>query len=113
MFYMTKLLAGDEKLQDTLLKGGFGLEGTFAEIANRMKEAQGVTPEQAEKFATKIKTGATGKSPVNNFNGGQTFNIKQDFRDQDPDRIAVIFRQDILKASNSRVQSSRAGAFAV
>jgi hypothetical protein len=111
LFYMTKLLAGDEKLQDALIKGGFGLEGSFAEMAGRMAMAQGVDKAVAEKFAMKIKDSGTKSAHVTNFNGGQTFNIKQDFRDQDPDRIAVLFRQDVLKAANSRVQSSRAGAF--
>jgi hypothetical protein len=111
MFYMMKLLAGDEKLQDALIKGGFGLEGSFAEMAGRMKGTQGVDAATADKFAMKIKDSGAKVANVTNFNGGQTFNIKQDFRDQDPDRVAVLFRQDILKASNSRVQSSRAGAF--
>lgn len=53
------------------------------------------------------------KSPETNFNGGQVFNIKQDFKDQDPDRIAVVFRQDISRAANNRAQAttSMAGAF--
>lgn len=110
-FYMAKLLAGDEALQDALLKGGFGLDGSFAEIANRMKEAFGGSKESAEKFTLKVKGAGEKATHVTNFNGGQTFNVKQDFRDQDPDRVAVIFREDILKASYSRTQSNRASAF--
>ncbi len=112
MFYMAKLLAGDEALQDALLKGGSGLEGSFAEIAMRMKDTQGVSADQAKKFAMKIKESGAKTEHVTNFNGGQTFQIKQDFRDQDPDRIAVIFRQDILKAASSRVDSNRSSTFA-
>lgn len=110
-FYMTKLLSGNEKLQDALIKGGFGLEGSFAEIAARMANAQGVDSEAAKKFAMKIKTAGDKSSPTVNFNGGQTFNIKQDFRDQDPDRVAVIFRQDITRAATSRVTSRNSMAF--
>ncbi len=110
-FYMAKLLAGDEKLQDALLKGGFGLDGAFGEMAKRMKETFGVSKEEAEKFALKVKGAGEKAAHVVNFNGGQTFNVKQDFRDQDPDRVAVIFRQDILNAAYSRTQSNRASAF--
>lgn len=111
MFYMMKLLAGDEALQDALIKGGFGLESSFAEMAGRMKATQGVDGGVADKFAMKIKADGAKAAHVTNFNGGQTFNIKQDFRDQDPDRIAVLFRQDVLKAASSRVQSNRSSAF--
>jgi hypothetical protein len=45
------------------------------------------------------------------FNGGQTFQIKQDFRDQDPDRIAVIFQRDIARAAENRLQGGTGGAF--
>jgi hypothetical protein len=37
-----------------------------------------------------------------NFNVG-TINVKQDFRDQDPDRIAVIFKNDLARAATNRM----------
>lgn len=37
--------------------------------------------------------------------GSATFNIKQDFRDQDPDRIAIIFRKDIGNAAVNRLSA--------
>lgn len=48
-----------------------------------------------------------------NMGGGQTFNIKQDFRDQDPDRVAVVFQRDIVRASLSRRQSRMTSIFGV
>jgi len=41
-----------------------------------------------------------------NLNGGQTFNIKQDFKDQDPDRIAILFREDITKHATNKLQAA-------
>jgi hypothetical protein len=41
-----------------------------------------------------------------NMNGGQTFNMKQDFRDQDPDRMAVIFRRDISRQATNRLSAN-------
>ena len=42
---------------------------------------------------------------------GSTFNLKQDFRDQDPDRVAVAFQDDIGNAAVSRLQSRFASPF--
>ena len=42
---------------------------------------------------------------------GSTFNLKQDFRDQDPDRVAVAFQDDIGNAAASRLQSRFASPF--
>lgn len=46
-----------------------------------------------------------------NFNGGQTFKIQQEFRDQDPDRVAVAFERRITQAAVSRVQASTSAPF--
>ena len=51
------------------------------------------------------------KAPVVNMNGGQTFKIQQEFRDQDPDRIAIAFQDRLTRAAVSRVQSSTSMPF--
>jgi hypothetical protein len=40
------------------------------------------------------------------FIGHATFNLKQDFRQQDSDAIAMIFREDVAKNALYRVQNS-------
>ena len=42
---------------------------------------------------------------------GSTFNIKQDFRDQDPDRIMTIFTRDIARSAEARRMSGWATAY--
>jgi hypothetical protein len=58
----------------------------------------------------KLKMGLPDKTPIN-----QTFtgpiNVKQDFRDQDPDRIAVAFKSELGRAASSRLQARGAGLF--
>jgi hypothetical protein len=49
------------------------------------------------------------RMPAPNFNIG-TVNIKQDFRDQDPDRIAVIFRQDLAKNATNAMGAKTNGS---
>lgn len=58
------------------------------------------------KFADVAKTMAAPSGPQVNFNGGQTFKIQQDFRDQDPDRIAIAFERRITRSAVSRVRAS-------
>jgi hypothetical protein len=55
------------------------------------------------------KTPPNGKppAPVNDFRGSK-FEIQQDFRDQDPDRVAAIFQKDIERAVVNRSMSTRA-----
>jgi hypothetical protein len=53
--------------------------------------------------------GVTAGPPVQNFYGG--VHIKQDFRDNDPDRIALMFRKDLSKQAASRTVSRQGTPF--
>ncbi len=109
--YITHLIGGSDQLSKQLVDSGVSIDGGFSEFI-RILKASG-HGEEGEKLARmKKEAGAKTSAPITNFNGGQTFQIKQDFRDQDPDRIAVIFRQDILQAASSRVDSNRSSTFA-
>lgn len=58
-----------------------------------------------------MKGGKSGVPKVNvNFNGN-TFKIQQEFRDQDPDRIAFAFEKQVTKTAISRVQASTSAPF--
>jgi hypothetical protein len=48
-------------------------------------------------------TNIEGHGPVQNFYGG--IHIKQDFRDQDPDRVVDVFRRDLVNQATNRRQS--------
>jgi hypothetical protein len=47
--------------------------------------------------AAGLAAAAQGAAPLIHMSGGQTFNIHQDYRDQDPDRMMLIFRRDIAR----------------
>jgi hypothetical protein len=106
---VAKLLMGSGDLQKAFLAAGSLTEEGFRslieqleklspELAEKLKGAMGVTGEAAK--------GAAPKAPDIHFSGGQTFQIKQDFRDQDPDRVAVIFRRDVQRAATSRISAT-------
>lgn len=108
-----QIVVGNKRLQVALLQGGDDISKGLAELADTIGD-------RAKDFVDKVKgkleeqgKEAKTEGPVANniFNGGQVFQIKQDFRDQDPDRIAVIFQRDIARAAESRLQARTALPF--
>lgn len=86
------------------VQGGFDtlkeiIERSAPELAERIKKMQ------REAFGPK---GIAGHGPTMNFYGG--VHIKQDFRDQDPDRIMTMFRADLARQAVNRRQA-RTGLF--
>jgi len=86
------------------VKGGFDalkdvIERSAPELAERIKKMQ------REAFGPK---GIAGHGPTMNFYGG--VHIKQDFRDQDPERIMTMFRSDLAQQAINRRQA-RTGLF--
>lgn len=64
---------------------------------------------ETKKRKTRRRTAGRGGGGIN----VNKMEIKQEFRDQDPDRIAVVFRRDIVDAAVKRVQSRRATIFGI
>lgn len=83
---------------------GLELAGGFEKF---QEQFVGATESTATMLRSFMHGGSSGevKAPQVNIGGGNTFNIKQDFRDSDPDRIVAIFRRDIVKAASARAQS--------
>lgn len=102
MQYVANLLAKSKDLQAAFLASA----DLTAEGFNALADMVG---DQAKDFAADLKAKggekkagdekdkkATPTSGVH-MSGGQTFNVKQDFRDQDPDRVAIVFKRDIAR----------------
>lgn len=82
---------------------------------DRMMKASVKQKEAAEIQINQVKlAGATGKGKgkktVNDFRGSK-FDIKQDFADLDPERVAVAFSNDLAKLAEHAVQSGFSPAF--
>lgn len=106
--YVQNMLKGNEKLQESFIKFGGDVHGGLVKLATDMGDS---------KFLDMIRdsqragiTGTKPLAPVVNFNGN-TFNIKQDFRDQDPDRVMLVFKRDILDSARNQTQSRLARGF--
>lgn len=83
-----------------ILEGNQGLLLALGATGNNVEEALDKLKNIAKPGAGEAAT----KLPTMNF-GPSTFNLKQDFRDTDPDRVALIFRKDIAKQATNRTAS--------
>lgn len=103
--YAAQVLSKSDMLQIALVTGAYQLEGGYDALIKMVQEKNPALAKALAGAAAPSVGGGTPKGPTVNMSGGQTFNIKQDFRDQDPDRVAVVFRRDIGKHAEARTQS--------
>jgi hypothetical protein len=116
--------AAMQYIADVLLKSE-GLRNAFITSANLTGDAFDVLADlvkgKNEDFAAALRAragegragAAVQAAPKVVMNGGQTFNIKQDFRDQDPDRVAIVFERDVARMSERRLQAGTSSPFGV
>lgn len=97
---MAEVLGGSEEMQKALFQSGKDIAGGFESLADFMTEAS------AKIYKANLKKFADVKGGAAPFIGHATFNLKQDFRQQDSDAIAMIFREDVAKNALYRVQNS-------
>lgn len=102
-------IAGSGLVSEAFLKSSTQIEGGFSQMADVLMNAGAGFGSFISQLRGKGPTAP--KAPTLNLNGGQTFNIKQDFRQQDPDRVAVLFRRDVARMAGRTLQSKFAGPF--
>jgi hypothetical protein len=111
--YIANLLAKSTTLQDAFVTSAELTSAGYEALADATKDSatnfSSLLRDMAGVAAKREKLAAN--SPRVQFNGGQKFEIKQDFRDQDPDRVVTIFQRDILRSAESRYQSASASPF--
>lgn len=94
--YIANLLGKSEALQGAFLASADltseGFEALASMVESQSKEFAELLRGRASEGKTKAATPAAPKIVMT---GGQTFNVKQDFRDQDPDRVAIMFEKGI------------------
>lgn len=104
---IAKMFEGNAALQQAFLASGASVEGGFELLASMIDGASGDFADKLKKLAKAPEMNQKGKVEFNN----NTFNMKQDFRDQDPDRVAMIFQRDIINAAENRRNSKVGGVF--
>lgn len=94
--YIANLLGKSEALQGAFLASANLTSEGFEALASMVESQSKEFAELLRGRASEGKTrAATPAAPKIVMTGGQTFNVKQDFRDQDPDRVAIMFEKGI------------------
>lgn len=102
-------------LKQALVNGGITIAGGMEAM---MKVVSEESPELARQLAEMRKASGIGADRVGitasrttnvNISGG--IQIKQDFRDQDPDRIALVFRDDVARKALTATSAKTSSLF--
>lgn len=108
--YLANLAGKSEAMAYGLADSSMQIEGGFDAFLNRLGEKTKEFVLKMNKMYTEQHPQgkpdkAKAAAPSINMSGGQTFNIKQEFREADPDRIALFFRRDLVRAATSRTRA--------
>lgn len=111
--FIANLLTKSTDVQKAFLMSADMTAEGFDELAKLVEGgASGFADKLREIGGAKAKGGAASPAaPKIQMTGGQTFNIAQNFRDGDPDRILVSFQDDVTKFAERRVQSGMSMPF--
>lgn len=114
--FMANLLARSTGLQAAFLESSTLTGDAFLTLAQLVgDQAKGFRDKLVQRGEDLISTDPKKKPPVPTsaitMNGGQVFKITQDLRDQDPDRIAFVFRRDIAREAENQTQSTGGSLF--
>lgn len=108
--YAADLLVSSGFSADALRESGIQLQGGIEEFASHVTDTSAFKSLLAT-FSGGSGGGSIAKAPQINMSGGQTFHIKQDFRDQDPDRVALVFRRDLSRVVERRLTARTSSPF--
>lgn len=103
-------LASSGLVGKALLESSQQIQGGFEGMADVLAAGGADFKDFVEKLKAKGANG-TAKAPTINFNGGQSIKIQQNFRDQDPDRVAIMSTRAFGKSAMRLTQSKLAGPF--
>lgn len=109
--FAAQTLGSSRILIDALIKAGVDVEGGFEGLANTLVASGSQFADVASRLRAAAGGTAGGAKQTVNFSGGQSFKINQEFREGDPDKIAIAFRRDILKSAERRYQASSTSPF--
>lgn len=112
--FQAQLILSSEQATHALMDGSLHITGgvdKFLELVGKAAGGEDVAAQLKKAMAKAHGGGAIddikGAGPYNDFRGSQ-FHIKQDFKNENADNIALVFRRDLMKAANARLQSNSA-----
>jgi hypothetical protein len=109
--YIADLMIKSEGLRNAFLAGADLTAEGFEALAKLVEGGSKDFADMLRGRAAEKGGGATPAAPKIVMNGGQTFKVQQDFRDQDPDRVALVFERDIGRLVERKLGAGTGGAF--
>lgn len=105
MSYIGSLIANNANLRNAFIHSATMTTEGFNALAEQVATSSEAFAAQLKARGAAVGEGAKTPKVGVHMSGGQTFHIKQDFSDQDPDRVAVVFERDVVRAAESRLQA--------
>jgi hypothetical protein len=107
MKFISGMISDSDMLREGMIEAGDkvhgGSEGMLAKLGKWL------TPGAKDDIIARTHPIQTEKPDKLNATFTGPITIKQDFRDQDPDRVAIVFKRDLERAASSRVGSVLGG----
>ena len=112
--FQAQLILSSDTATSALADGSLHITGgvdKFLELVGKAAGGEDIA-KNLKKAMAKAHGGGSiddikGAGPYNDFRGSQ-FHIKQDFKNENADNIALVFRRDLMKAANARLQANSA-----
>ena len=101
------MLGGSKNLFASFLQSAHMSDDGFMALAKAIRDGGGeLADEQAKAIEGMVGKRDMGKHVINFSMPGAHIEMKRDFRDQDPDRVAVVFQEDLQALALNRVTSN-------
>lgn len=112
MVYVASLLTKSKDLQTAFLQSANMTAEGFNSLADLVQDKAGDFAESLRGLGkAEAAKASKPEMPKIHMSGGQTFKIQQDFRDQDPDRVAIAFHRDVSRAAVARIAANTSSPF--
>lgn len=109
--YALNLLGDSDTATKALMSGAVQINGGLESLTKMIEDNAPDLGRRMKALGNSLTgVGVKGQAPSVNFYGA-SINIKQDFRDTDPDRIMQVFRRDLGSAATTRRQARTGSAF--
>lgn len=114
--YIANVLVKNKELQAAFLNStamtGDAMDALAAMIRGKSTELDALADSLSASTSRDKAAGGASKPAAPKVSiGSATFKIEQNFRDQDPDRVAIVFERDITRAVENRLQAVSASPF--
>lgn len=115
--YAANMINGSTQLQEAFLQSGLTISGGIDQFSSMLYSKSDMLAKGLASLAGGDKLGGKTGNKTNNFFAGSTgsgsvkIDVNQNFRNADPDRVAIAFKRDIMRAAENRYAAKTSSPF--